>query len=251
MSQRIKPGPISKTCEICLDPFWCETARRHTARFCSMRCTAKARRAGRIASNRKTYRGKALQPWTCAEDETIRTRYASEGPRGLSGILGRSQRDLIRRARSLGVQKPGGRRWTIDEDAWLSDHVTKLRWSDLARRLHRSVPSVQVRAKVLGLRRVMGDGRLTPMALAEICGVARETVYRWITFGLEAHQNPAESGRGTFLIDPWEFRWWLKENPGAVDLRKVRQESFLDLLLGNLKASHEVSRLQAVMEEAS
>ena len=80
----------------------------------------------------------------------------------------------------LGIAQDKSRRWTDREIEILSEMITQYSLITIAKRLHRSVNSVGIKAKRLGCSRRARDGWYTKKEACEIFGVDHHKVQRWI-----------------------------------------------------------------------
>lgn len=175
-------------------------------------------------------------------DQRIRDGYAAARSKGdyarLADALGRPRWWVQKRAAALGVTRTTQTRL----DAWQADEVALVeRWATctlpiIRKKLaqagfRRSETAVAIKLKRLRVDRTDPDA-WAPADLAQLLGVDPNTVRDWIDRrGLPAVERAA--GQQTrLLVRRKALRGWLKRNPRYVDLRRVDQPWFMDLVLG-------------------
>jgi hypothetical protein len=185
--------------------------------------------------------------FTLEADEVIRAEYRRmlQGRRPyavkerLGAKLGVPGWVTQRRATELGLSRIKEPRWTEDELELLARHATKSPQKIAAIFHAKGFPRSQ-NAVWLMLKRRLGGVRMnrswyTATQLAGMLGIDSHAVVRWISSG----QLPAEragtlrterQGGDLYVIKPSDLRLFIYRNPHAVDLRKVNQLWFIDLL---------------------
>lgn len=138
-----------------------------------------------------------------------------------------------RRAAALGLTRPKDRPWSVEDEAYVeaSFHHTSVK--TLARKLGRSPTDVQLKAKRQGLRKY--DEGYTALSLAEALGVDPHWVLARIRSGkLRASRRHTErtpqQGGDSWLITDEAVIDLLREHPYDIDLRKVDNLWFIDLI---------------------
>jgi hypothetical protein len=172
-------------------------------------------------------------------DNAVREGYMHATAKGaikaLAQRIGRPAWWVQKRAAQLGVSRTNQTRldsWSAAELALLEEFapctvpviVRKLRdaghW--------RTATAVAVKLKRLHLERENPD-RWSATALAPMLGVNPSTVADWIERrGLPATREGA--GRGRMMIDRKPLRAWICAHPRYIDLRRVDQTWFMDLI---------------------
>lgn len=144
-----------------------------------------------------------------------------------------------RRATELGITRIKEPRWTDVEVELLAIHAWKN--PDLIRRIFlkrgytRSSNSIWLKIKRrLGGRR-MNRPFYTANELSELLGVDRHAVGRWIAEGRLSSKRGGtnrveKQGGDMYFIRPRDVRAFVAANPKDIDLRKVDQHWFIDLL---------------------
>ena len=167
-------------------------------------------------------------------DPTVRGRSDA-----IAAKLGVPRWAVNRRAAVLGLSRPKDRPWTPEEVEYLERNYHRSSVKVVARRLARSVTATRLKAKRLGLRK-HGEG-YTACSLAQALGVDPHWVLCRIRAGkLNAtHRNsertPSQGG-DSWLITEAAVVAFIRSCPYELDLRKVDQLWFMDLLTSWLKA---------------
>lgn len=190
-------------------------------------------------SHRWRHRGKPrLYPLTPEREAYMRAHYQPH-VRGIShrvaGVLGVPKWRVCRWASELGLTgtQTERRPWTPEEDSVLEAHLGQRHIGWIAKRLRRSLTSVTVRAKRLGLSRRAHDW-LTAEQVALAFGVDRGTPLHWIAKGLLVAQRWGQdhaNGRASaWRVEVEDIRRFVQAHPTAFSLAKVDQVWFLDLV---------------------
>ena len=149
----------------------------------------------------------------------------------LSQNLGFPRWAIKKRAQELGLARTKEKPWSDKEVAYLEANLHRLSLSVLARKLHRSVTAVALKAKRLGIRK--SDEGYTVHSLAQAFGVDDHKVLRWIKQGLlkASHRNSGRP-RDMYFITDRDVRRFVATYPTEFDLKRVDQVWFIDLLIG-------------------
>lgn len=188
--------------------------------------------------------------FTAEADEIIRAEYRKSlhgrRPYRLKDRLGDKLRVpgwvTQRRATELGLTRVKEKRWAEAEIELVSKHAYKN--PELIRGLlAKSGFSRSRNAIWLLIKRRLGGVRAnrpfyTANELANLLGIDRHAVLRWISSGmLQAKRGETErietQGGDFHFIKPLDVRRFVAVNPEAVDLRKVDQLWFIDLLVND------------------
>ncbi len=107
--------------------------------------------------------------WTESEDKYLVENYQRLTIEQLSETLNRSSDSIMNRGRFLGLTREGGRGWRSynqvingwmpEEDEFLRQHYGHIFAADIAKKLNRTLGSVEARAKRLGITRGWGERR--------------------------------------------------------------------------------------------
>ena len=147
--------------------------------------------------------------WDNAEREIIRREYehTRASRRRIAAKLGVTEYGVAGQITQLGIAKRTGRRpWTPDQDKQLEDLIPRNSTRQIAKLMHRSINSVTVRAKRLGLHRRDRDGWYTKREICEILGVDHKWVQSRIDSGaLDASYHhghrPQKNGMACWHIE--------------------------------------------------
>lgn len=191
---------------------------------------------------------KLTRRWEATEqiDQAIRDGYATARKRGdykaIAERVNRPQWWVQKRAARLGVTRTNRSRL----DAWRGPELEMLEdWahcdpSVIRRKLakagfQRTVTAISIQLKRRKFDRTDPDRWAAP-ELAELLGVNAATVADWIERrGLKAVRK-AYGPHGRFMLHRRDVRAWIKLNPRYVDLRRVDQPWFMDLVFGGTTA---------------
>jgi hypothetical protein len=181
-------------------------------------------------------------------DQLIREIYLNHrdaktrpGIRPLAKKVGMPHWALKKRARELGLARTKELPWNEAElailcrYAWMSDERIRLKLK--AAGYPRTVTGIHLKLKRM---RFKHDGIFySAYSLAEALGIDPHAVTRWIKTGhLKARfrgtaRTPQQNG-DSYLIQEKDVRRFILEHPTEIDLRKVDQLWFLDLITNGL-----------------
>lgn len=206
---------------------------------------AKARTMGLKAPLVRSNGGKRFakkypdEPWI---DTAIREGFAKARKRGdlteLSKRIDRPAHWVHRRARELGIGRAGTRLddWSPTELEVL-ERYAPCRPYYIRNRLaiagyKRSESAISNKLQRMKFDRHDPD-RWSAEELGMLLGVAGSTITRWIERnGLPANQKKE---KGHWTIERGPLRGWIAKNPAIIDLRRVDQPWFMDLVFGSIK----------------
>ena len=148
---------------------------------------------------------------------------------------------LKKRARELGLARTKELPWSeaelaiLSRYAWMSDERIRLRLK--AAVYKRTVTGIHLKLKRM---RFKHDGSFySANSLAQALGIDSHAVTRWIKSGrLKAKlrgtaRGPLQNG-DTYVIQEKDVRQFILQHPTEIDLRKVDQLWFLDLITNGL-----------------
>ena len=186
----------------------------------------------------KHRRKKTTYPITEAVEAILRERYDSNirGRRQeIADVLGWPAPAVGRAARQLGLSRPwpkDRREWTADEVAFVRRWAGKRSPKWMAHRMERGPTSIVLKIRRLGLSRRVRDG-YSAHDLAPLFGVDPKTVIRWIRLGwLAAKRRGTAHPNDAYSVDQSDLLPFIRAHRGEIDLRKVDQDWFLDIVLG-------------------
>jgi hypothetical protein len=184
-------------------------------------------------------------------DELIRAIYLDRpgsktrpGIRVLAKKVGIPHWALKKRARELGLARTKEKPWSEPEleilarYAWMSDERIRLKLQ--AAGYSRTLTGIHL--KLRRMRFKHGPGFYSANGLAQALGIDSHAVSRWIRGGhLKARLRGTARGEkqngDIYLIREKDVRRFILEHPTEIDLRKVDQLWFLDLVTNGLVQS--------------
>jgi hypothetical protein len=181
-------------------------------------------------------------------DQLVRVIYLNRpdaktqlGIRPLAKRVGMPHWALKKRARELGLARTKEQAWSeaelaiLSRHAWMSDERIRLKLK--AAGYSRTVTGIHLKLKRM---RFKHDGSFySAYSLAQALGIDPHAVTRWIKSGhLKAKfrgtaRGPQQNG-DSYLIQEKDVRRFILEHPTDIDLRKVDQLWFLDLVTNGL-----------------
>ena len=182
--------------------------------------------------------------FTTQIDQRIREIYLSHpdaktrpGIRQLAEQVGIPHWALKKRARELGLARTKEKPWSEPElailarYAWMSDERIRLKLK--AAGYARTVTAVHLKLKRMRFK--CDPSFYSGKGLAQALGIDSHVVTRWIKSGhLKAQfrgtARGEQQGGDTYLIREKDVRRFVLEHPTEIDLRKVDQLWFLDLI---------------------
>lgn len=184
-------------------------------------------------------------------DQMIRAAYLERGKsRALPGLkllakkLGLPHWALKKRARQLGLVRTKEKPWSEPEleilarCSWMSDERIRLKLKSAG--FSRTTTAIHLKMKRMKFK---NDASFySANGLASALGIDSHVVSRWIRSGsLRARargtaRGPAQNG-DIYLIHEKDVRRFVIEHPTEIDLRKVDQLWFLDLITNGLVCS--------------
>jgi len=182
--------------------------------------------------------------FTAQIDERIREIYlhhpnakSRPGIRKLAGQVGIPHWALKKRARELGLARTKEKPWSEPElailarYAWMSDERIRLKLNAAGHA--RTVTGIHL--KLRRMRFKSDPSFYSGKGLADALGIDSHVVTRWIKAGhlraqLRGTKRTDQQGGDIFLIREKDVRLFIVEPPTEIDLRKVDQLWFLDLI---------------------
>ena len=159
----------------------------------------------------------------------------------LAKKVGMPQWALKKRARDLGLARTKELHWSEREleilarYAWMSDERIRLKLK--AAGFVRSVTGIHLKLKRMGFKH---DGNFySANSLAQGLGIDSHAVTRWIRSGhlkakLRGTARTEQQNGDIYLIHEKDVRQFILAHPTDIDLRKVDQLWFLDLITNGL-----------------
>lgn len=199
---------------------------------------------GKIGETRKSQRRRRKYAFTSQLDERIREIYlVHPGAKTYPGIRQLAERVGIphwafkRRARELGLARSKEKRWSEAElailarYAWMSDERIRLK----IKAAGHSRTATAIHLKLKRMKFKCGPNFYSAKGLADALGIDSHVVTRWIKAGhlraqLRGTKRTEAQGGDTYLIRERDIRRFILEHPTEIDLRKVDQVCFLDMI---------------------
>ena len=140
----------------------------------------------------------------------------------------------------MGIAMDKSPRWTDKEVEILGEMITRYSPLTIARRLHRSVNSVVVKSKRLGLSRRVRDGWFTKKEVCEILGVAHKKVQGYIDreelkASYHTGKKPQKNGMAMWHIETKDLKEFINLNAGDFQGRNVDLMTIVWLLNGAIE----------------
>jgi hypothetical protein len=203
----------------------------------------------------KPGRNRRKHHWTDDEREIVRRDYQGtrESAQAIAARLGQGITWLAVRAQAgfLSVARRSDYRrrdWTAAEDDLLWELMPKERIAVIAQRLKRSIFSVTVRAKRLGISRRTREGWYTKREVCEIVGMDHRWVQRRIDAGaLKARpynpdQPPQKNGMAMWHIAEADLRAFLVAHADELNGRNVDLVQLVAILVPDDRELASLSR---------
>src|SRR6266702_4544732 len=140
-------------------------------------------------------------------------------------------------AKDLGIARVKEPPWSEAEVSYLRNSVRRFGLKKIAKALGRTETSVKIKAKRLGIRKlVTGDG-YTMRAVCRGLSVDHHQVERWLTNEWFWGERRESHRQGRQRGDIWYFtsdaiRELVRQHPEEIDLRRVDRDFFIEVLLG-------------------
>jgi len=178
--------------------------------------------------------------WTDDDLDIVRCEYAgtNDSAERIARMLGVTLYGVKGQVQKLGIAKITDRvRWTEKEEERLAKLITQYSPSRLAKKMHRSVNSVVVKSKRMGLSRSFRDGWYTKKEVCEIFGKDHEWVQKRINDGTlpaEWHSavKPEKNGGARWHIPRESIYRFLRKYPQDLNGRNVDLIQVVEILAG-------------------
>ena len=180
------------------------------------------------------------RPWTDDEAEVVRRDYKGThaSAREIGQRLGRSDTAIRGQVYRMGLGKRTDRSpWDPEQDERLRELLPRYSVSYIASLMHRSVNSVVIRAKRLGIHRRSHDGWFTKKEVCEILGMDHHWVQRRIDSGaLRATyhygRRPTNHGLAMWHITARDLKAFIRRYPQDLNGRNVDLIAMVEILAG-------------------
>ena len=157
--------------------------------------------------------------WTDEERDIVRRDYDGHALSvdRIANKLGVTFNAVKGQVQNMGIAMDKSRTWTDKETEILREMISQYSPLTIARKLHRSVNSVVVKSKRLGLSRRVRDGWFTKKEVCEIFGVDHKKIQGYIDRGeLEAswhsERKPQNKGMAMWHIETKDLKEFIKKN---------------------------------------
>ena len=183
--------------------------------------------------------------WTDDERDIVRRdyRHTNTSASLIAAMLSRPGDPVTRHAvkgvvAKMGIARPAGRRWSDDDEEILRDLYCRFEIAVVARKMKRSRSAIVLKAKRIGLNRMMRDGWYTKADVCELFGVDHHWVTARVNSGaLVAKSNrpdlaPAQKGGSYWRIQEKDLRSFIRRYPQELQGRNVDMLQLVDLLSG-------------------
>lgn len=119
------------------------------------------------------------------------------------------------------------RNWTREEEAYLAQQAGMTRIDSIAKKLDRTVISVELKMKRMGIANTRDQvGLMTMGELARLLGVDRNTVKHWADrYGLQYQKRKTKREKTFYFVDTNDFWDWAFKYKDKVDFSKIERHS--------------------------
>jgi len=188
--------------------------------------------------------------WTDEEREIIRSDYkhTHKSRQELASRLGVTQYAVAGQIAYMGVARRDDRHlWTPEEKERLADLLQRYCPRRVARLMHRSINSVVVMSKRLGVSRRIRNGWFTKAEVCKILGMDHKWVQRRIDSGAlvasyHYEHRPTQKGGSAWHIEEKTIRDFLRRYPEELNARNVDMIMVVDILAGVTNNQHYIER---------
>ena len=173
--------------------------------------------------------GSALKhKWAESEKDIVRRDYdgTNNSAERIASRLGVTFNAVKGQVEKMGLAIDKSRRWSLKEEEELAELITQYAPTTVAKRLHRSVNSIVIKAKRRGLSRRYRDGWYTKNEVCEVLGVDHHWIQRRIDEGsLKASYHngnkPQKNGGACWHIEEQDLREFIISHCGELIGRNV------------------------------
>jgi len=182
--------------------------------------------------------GSALKhKWTESERDIVRRDYhgTNDSAESIANRLGVTLCAVKGQVEKMGLAIDKSRRWSLKEEEELAELILQYAPKTVAIRLHRSVNSVVVKSKRLGISRRFRDGWYTKSEVCEILGVDHHWIQKRIDEGLlkafyHNDSKPQKSGGACWHIQEQNLKNFLIAHCGELVGRNVDLFTIIHIL---------------------
>jgi len=178
--------------------------------------------------------------WTDDDREIVRRDYKGThaSAREIGQRLGVSEFAVRGQVYAMGLAKITDRKsWNPEQDDQLRELLPRYAARTVAIMMHRSLNSVVLRAKRIGLHRRTHDGWFTKKEVSEILGMGHHWVQRRIDSGIlkatyHHGHRPSQYGFAMWHITAEDLRAFIRRYPDELNGRNVDMVQIVDILVG-------------------
>ena len=178
--------------------------------------------------------------WTEEEKEIVRRDYKGthDSAQEIADRLGVTFFAVRGQISKMGISfHPDRQKWTPEQDDQVCELIHRYSPQGVARRMHRSINSVVVRAKRLRQYRRDRDGWYTKKDVCEIFGVDHKWLQRRIDSGAlvatpHNGSRPKQNGGACWHITEEALRRFIKRYPQELQGRNVDMIQVVEILVG-------------------
>jgi len=177
--------------------------------------------------------------WTDGERDIVRRDYDGTGGsvNRIAARLGVSLYSVKGQIQRLGLARIHHNRWALNEEEDLAELIERYSITTTARKMHRSVNSVSIKAKRLKLSRRSRFECYTKKEVCEILGVDHKRIQRYIDEGLLKAQwnseiEPQKNGMAYWRIYERDLRNFIIKYAGEFQGRNVDLWQVVNILTG-------------------
>ena len=179
--------------------------------------------------------------WTEEERDIVRREYNGSNSSGkrIASILGVTLYGVKGQVQILGIAQQKSPPWSDKELDNLVELIHIYSITSIAKRLHRSINAVKIKATRLKLGLRVRDGWFTKKEVCEILGVDHKKMQGYIDRGeLKASwhtgKKPQKNGMSMWHIESKDLKQFIKKNAGDFQGRNVDLQTIVWLLNGDL-----------------
>lgn len=179
--------------------------------------------------------------WLENEYDIVRREYngRNETSKRIADKLGVTLYAVKGQAARMGIMMDKSPDWTDNEIEKLTELITQYAPITVSRILHRSINSIVVKAKRLGLSRRIRDGWYTKKDVCEILGVDHKKIQGYMDRGeLKASYHngvkPQQNGGACWHVKQCDLKKFIEDNIGDFQGRNVDLTTIIWLLTGRL-----------------
>ena len=165
--------------------------------------------------------------WTEEEVETLKKLALQFHYTEIAKMMHKTENAIYLKAKKLGIPLIQDRRkWTLEEEAMLSDLWGTKSIESISRKMHRSVFSLKVKAVRMGLGPMIRNNYdlITISDMVDLLNVSRDRIVNtWVKLGLKLKKVHLTKNRSYYAITWHDLMNFLEANQSEWDSRKVEK----------------------------